>query len=175
MKLINNSKITIRSITLTAMLLAILVVQEEVLVIIPNVQLTTLLIMVYAAILPMSLLVILVSGYVLLDSLLMASLNPIYMIPMLVSWLLLAIFSKKLKNKQLWVYVVFGFLFGFLYGWSFIPSKMLTLDVFYVWPYLISDLPFEVIMAVTNAIFILLLYKPLVALLQSLLDRDKSV
>jgi len=163
----NRQKITIRSITLTAMLLAILVVQEEVLVLIPNVQLTTLLIMAYAAVLPTSLLLILIPGYVLIDSLLMASLNPIYMIPMIIAWLILGLVSKAIKDKPLAWIVGFAVFFGFFYGWTFIPSKMLTNDLFLVWPYLVSDFPFEVTMAITNLFAVAFLYRPMVHLLKS--------
>lgn len=163
----STGKNTIRSITLTAMLLAILIVQEEVLVFIPNVQLTTLLIMAYSAVLPTSLLLILIPAYVLIDSLLMASLNPIYMIPMVFAWLFLAFLTKAIKNKPfIWIVIV-AVLFGFLYGWSFIPSKMLTMSVFEVWPYVLSDLPFEVIMAVTNLFTVGIMYRPIVQFLKT--------
>lgn len=171
MKHIKTLKVNLGSITLTAMLLAVLIVQEELLILLPNVQLTTLLIMVYASILPLSLFVSLTVGYVVLDSLLMGSFNPMYMIPMLISWTLLGLITRKFADHPIWVLCTIATLFGFVYGWSFIPSKMLTLEVFHVWPYLVSDLLFEAIMAVTNLITVLLLYKPLRKLFDQLISE----
>ncbi len=174
MKHTRELKLNLGSITLTAMLLAILVVQEELLSLLPNVQLTTLLIMVYASILPLSLFLSLTVGYVVLDSMLVGSLNPIYMIPMLFSWILLGLVTRKLKDKPLWVLLLIATFFGFFYGWSFIPAKMITLDLFRVWPYLVSDLLFEGIMAVTNFVTVLLLYQPLMNLFRQMITELKE-
>lgn len=164
----NAIKNTIRSITLSAMLLAILVAQEELLVLFPNVSLTTLLIMVYASVLPLSLLMSVTIGYVILDSLLMGSLNPIYLVPMLLSWLLLGLVTRKIKDKPLWVKVLFSMFFAVIYGWSFIPGNMITQSLFKLWPYVTADLLFEGIMAVTNLVTVTILYIPLRKLLTDL-------
>lgn len=174
MKRTNELKLNLGSITLTAMLLAILVVQEELLSLLPNVQLTTLLIMVYASILPLSLFISLTVGYVFLDSLLMGSLNPVYMIPMFFSWILLGLVTRKFKNKPLWVLLVIATAFGFIYGWSFIPSKMIMFEYFKLWPYLASDILFEVIMAVSNFVTVAILYLPLKKLFTQLTSEMRQ-
>lgn len=155
------------------MLLAVLVAQEELLVLIPNVSLTPLLIVLYAAILPFHLLVLLIMSYVLLDSMFMGTLDLMYMIPMVLAWVTLGIFGRIWKDKFITV-TLFTFFFGFLYGWFFIPTKMIMLDVFHVWPYLLSDLPFEVIMAISNLILMVVLYRPLKKVLTRLIRRDFS-
>jgi len=166
MKPIDRKLHQIRSITLTGMLLAILVVQEEALVMLPQVQFTAALIATFAAVMPLSQLIILVGGYVFLDSLYMGSVNPIYMIPMMIAWIGYAIWMHSMRNQSLWKIVLSAFLFGFIYGWTFIPGNMILLSGFKVWPYLAADLVFEIGMAVVNAITVLVIYPPLKALLQ---------
>ena len=98
-----NPKTSVRSIAITAMLLAVLIAQEYLLIGIPNVQLTATLIMIYAFFLKNEELYPMVIGYVVLDNVLtpMGGFNPIYLMPMLIAWLLLAYVSKALKHNQL--------------------------------------------------------------------------
>ncbi len=56
---------------------------------------------------------------------------------------------------------MFAFVFGFVYGWVFIPFRMLQLGIDELWPYLLADLPFEIIMATTGLLTVLWIYKPL--------------
>jgi len=160
------------------MLLAILVAQEEILTVFPNIQLTTVLIMVYAVVLPIPSFLMITLSYVLLDNLIIGSMNPIYMIPMAISWILLGLVSYAFKKKPLWTKVLIGALFAVFYGWSFIPGNMLIQHITNVWAYIQADIPFEMIMAVTNVITILFFYEPLEHLLRNLYEQpyklDKS-
>lgn len=90
----------IRSITLQAMLLAVLVVQEYILSGIPQVQLTIILILVYAQFLPYKKLIPLIMAYVLLDNLLMGSISLLYTPTMLIIWPLYAAFARSLMKNQ---------------------------------------------------------------------------
>jgi hypothetical protein len=156
------------------MLLGILIVQEQLLVFLPNIQLTVVLIMVYAAILPGYLLGFLVVGYVILDNLLMGSFSLIYTPPMLIAWSLLALIGFLVKGRSIIIILIIAFFFGFIYGWIFIPFNMFLHGINIFWPYLISDLPFEITMAVNNYLTVLLLYKPLLLILSPLIGINKQ-
>ncbi len=162
----DTHKVSLRHLILTGMLLAVLIAQEQLLIFLPNIQLTVVLIMVYAAILPGYLLVFLVLGYVLLDNLIMGSFSLIYTPPMLLAWLMLALIGRLVRDRSMIVILLAALLFGFLYGWVFIPFNMIVYGLNVFWPYLASDLPFEIVMAVNNYFTVLLLYRPLTALLR---------
>ncbi|MBN2504364.1 MAG: hypothetical protein JXB20_03365 [Bacilli bacterium] len=152
------------------MFLAVLVVQEQLLVLLPNIQLTAVLLMVYAAVLPSSLLGVLVFAYVLLDSMLMGSLNLLYVIPMLAAWLTFVYVARLLRDRSIFIILIFAFLYGFVYGWFFIPAAMIERGIAIAWPYFLADLPFEIVMAVNNYFTVLLLYPLLKNLLKPLTD-----
>lgn len=163
----------IRSITLAGMLLAILFVQEQLLVLVPQFQFTVVLIMVYACIFPYKILLPLVSAYVLLDNVYMGTLNYLYFIPMLFAWLMLAVVSRALRNKPFYVQVVIGIAFGFVYGWVYLPARMIEQGVGIFWLYLKMDLPFEIMMAASNLATILLVYQPLRFSLEKLIEHKQ--
>ncbi|MFA5037851.1 MAG: hypothetical protein WC479_11835 [Candidatus Izemoplasmatales bacterium] len=167
---INTPHMTIRSITVSAMLLAVLIAQEYAFMALPNVQLTVVLIMVYAAVLPWATLLPLIAIYVLIDNLIMGSLSIMYFWPMLAAWMFLAVISKLLMQKDLWVQVGFASLFGFVYGWFFCVVYVILFGWATLVPYLISDLPFEIIMAVNNFVTVLVIYFPIRKLLEKLIN-----
>ena len=159
----------IRSITLAGMLLAILFVQEQLLVLVPQFQFTVVLIIVYAAIFPYKILIPLVGAYVLLDNIYMGTLNLLYFVPMLLAWLLLAIVARAIRNRPFYVQVIMAILFGFVYGWAYLPARMIEQGVGIFWLYLKMDLPFEIMMAASNLITMLLIYQPLRLSLEKLM------
>lgn len=156
------------------MLLAVLLGLEYAMIAVPNVQLTVVILMVYASILPLRQLLPLVAGYVLLDNLLMGSLNILYFIPMMLAWFSLVIVTFYLKNKHfLWI-IVFATLFGFIYGWFYLPVQMFLYGMDRAWPYLMADLPFEAIMALNNLLTVLILYLPIRNTLNRLLHPEMN-
>ena len=146
-----NPKTSVRSIAITAMLLAVLIAQEYLLIGIPNVQLTATLIMIYAFFLKNEELYPMVIGYVVLDNVLtpMGGFNPIYLMPMLIAWLLLAYVSKALKHKPTHLKFIWIVGFGFIYGWIFLPFRAIEMSftISQMFRYLWFDLTFEAIMA----------------------------
>ena len=162
----------IRSITLAGMLLAILFVQEQLLVLVPQFQFTVVLIIVYAAIFPYKILVPLIGAYVLLDNIYMGTLNYLYFIPMLFAWIMLAVIARALRNKAFYVQVILAIAFGFVYGWVYLPARMIEQGVGIFWLYLKMDLPFEIMMAASNLITMLLIYQPLRLSLEKLFEHQ---
>lgn len=167
-----TKKDLIRSITLAGMLLAILFVQEQLLVLVPQFQFTVVLIIVYAAIFPYKILVPLIGAYVLLDNIYMGTLNYLYFIPMLFAWVMLAIIARTLRHKPFYVQVILAIAFGFVYGWVYLPARMIEQGVGIFWLYLKMDLPFEIMMAASNLITMLLIYQPLRLSLEKLFEHQ---
>ncbi len=174
LKLGKNATTSIRSITLRAMLLAVLVAQEYILTGIPQVQLTVILILVYAHFLRYRELVPLIAAYVLLDNLLMGSFSLLYTPTMLIIWPLFAVVARSLRNKPDYANFILAVLFPFVYGWAFIPASILVMHLntwTKVWTYLMMDIPAELTMAVVSVITFLALYRPLKELLWFLFKR----
>ena len=152
----------IKDITLLSSFVAIVFVQETVLTFLPNIQFTTLLIVLYTRLLSFKKVVAVISIYVLLDSLLWLGMGIVYVPSLLIAWLLIPILLhtifKKLEDPI--KLAVFGFVFGFVYGMIQIPAALIVLGVPFI-PYLVADIPFQLIMAISNFLTILWLYDPL--------------
>ena len=88
---------------------------------------------------------------------------------MLIAWILLAVIGRLVRNSSMIVVLLSAFLFGFVYGWIYIPFSMIVHGIDIFWPYLLADLPFEITMALNNYLTVLILYKPLRALLEPLM------
>ena len=167
----------IRSITLQAMLLAVLVVQEYILSGIPQVQLTIILILVYAQFLPYKKLIPLIMAYVLLDNLLMGSISLLYTPTMLIIWPLYAALARAILKKPDYVHLIYAIGFSFVYGWSFLPASIIIQHLntwAKIWTYLKLDFVFELMLAFNTIITFLLFYQPLMKLLTFLFKRTGS-
>lgn len=145
------------------MLLAILVIQEEILSFIPQVQLTVILIIVYARFLSSKELYPLVIAYVLLDNLIMGSFNILYTPAMLFSWSVLAVVARSIRNKPDYIAFIVAVIFPFPYGWSFIPATAIQLKftMEQTITYFKIDLGAEALMAVSSIITYLGFFQPL--------------
>ncbi len=154
-----NNKIM--DIVIIAMFASIVFVLEQALSFLPNIQLTVLLFIVYTKVLGAKKTLIIVLIHTLLDNLYMGSLNPYISVPMLIAWMLIPILLSIFKKfNSIYFLIGFAFVFGFLYGWVMMVGSILQFN-FPVIPYLISDLPFELLMAVSGSLSVLILYKPL--------------
>jgi hypothetical protein len=167
--------VTTRQLLTIAFAITITFVQEQVLLFIPNVQFTVLLIILFSSIFTFKESIVYVIGYVLLDSLYMGGFNLFYMVPMLLSWALIPMLYHTVLKKTSNEYILggFAFIFGFVYGWMFIPFNMLQTGIYNVVPYLIADIPFEIIMAVTGFVTVVWLYKPLLVTMQKILYAQR--
>jgi hypothetical protein len=145
-----------------AMLTTIMLVLEQVMVILPNIQLTTLLIVLFSKHFKLKESIIMIIVYVILDSLWMGAFNLFYMIPMIIGWSVIPITIHLVFKKPINIYklATFGMVMGFIYGWTFVPFNVFMTGV-PIQAYLIADLPFQIMMGVTNFLTILWLYQPL--------------
>ncbi|MBR6072674.1 MAG: hypothetical protein IKP77_07595 [Acholeplasmatales bacterium] len=146
------------------MLTAILTVQEELLTFIPNVQLSFLLIFAYGATVGILDGTLIVLVHVIIDNLIMNSFTPYVMIPMLIGWEIALILGYLTRNRKEYIVSIFGALAGFIYCMLFWGSTVLFYKID-PYAYLISDIPFEVVLIVCNIITILFLYKPIVKII----------
>lgn len=157
------------------MLLALLVAQEQLLVFIPQVQLTVILIVVFARYLTYKELIPLVLAYVLLDNMVMGSLNLLYSLPMFISWPILAIVARALRNKPDYVLFIWSIVFAFVYSWMFIPVNMIVQANFDPWRYLVIDFPWEIALAANSAATFLLLHRPLISLFSTYYEKTDEL
>lgn len=145
-----------------SMFTAIIFTLEQALSGIPNVQTTVLLLILYTRLLGFKKTMIIVILHTLADNLYMGSLTPNVFIPMLIAWSLIPLLLSTVfkKFKGIVSLTIFAFLFGFIYGWVFIPFQMFIMDVEFL-PYFLADLPFELLMALSGALSVSILYQPM--------------
>jgi len=165
---------SVKRLLMVALAVPIIIIQEELLLMVPNVQFTVLLIILFSSIFSFRESIIMIVVYVLIDSMYMGALNPFYMIPMILGWSIipLSIHTYLRGTKSEIKLALFAFGFGFIYGWMFIPFKMVEQGITTVWPYFVADLPFEIIMAVTGFTTVILLFKPLYTVLKQFDTED---
>lgn len=155
-------KLKIRDISLIPILTVLLVVQKEVLSFIPNVQLVIFLLLLYSKKLGVKRSTYIIVLYVLIDALLTSSLSFIYTPFMMIGLLFIpllinTIFKKVERAIDLGLVSV---LFSFIYSWVFVLAFVLLFKVNMV-DYLIADIYFEVVLALSSFISTVLLYKPI--------------
>lgn len=157
----NKKSIAVKDITLIAVLVSILFIQEELLTFIPNIQLTVFLLLLYSKKIVFIKTSIIILIHVVLDNLVMGSFNIVYIVPMFVGWMtiptIVSLFFKKTEN--IIVLSLVGMFCSFLYCWMFIWPNYL---VYGIKPlvYLTADIVFELIMATCSFVSIFVLYKP---------------
>ncbi len=158
---IRNKGFTVRDITLMALFTTILFVQEEALAILPNIQLTVFLIVLYSKKLGFTRTSVIVCLHVILDNLVMGSFNFAYVPFMLIGWMVIPItmctIFKKVESNIVLAFI--GILFALIYSWIFIIPNCLILQVSFV-SYLIADIFFGLMLCASSFLSILLLYKP---------------
>lgn len=154
--------------TFTAMYLAVIVVLESLLSGLPNIQLTVALMMVFGAVFPKRLFLPFLLAYVVIDNftglVLVGSLDPIIMVPMFLGWAVLVYVSHAMRKRPLYWQVLFAVLFGFVYGWIYLPAHMIRFGLTTFWPYLVADFPFEIMMAASNLVSVPIVYPLLTSL-----------
>ncbi len=158
----------IKDAALIAVLASILFVQQIALSFLPNIQFTALLIVLYSRVIGFKKTIFIVVIHVFAINILspFGPVIPMQIPAMLLGWLLIPIMLHTVfkKAESAWSLAIIGFLFGFIYGWLFIPVSIWILDIPFL-TYFYADVLFEIIMAVSNFLTILWLYEPLKKLL----------
>ena len=157
---ISKDKITIRKMCIISLMAVILFVQEEALTILPNIQLTFLLISLFAAIFGIKYSLIIVSIHIILDNVVMGSFTPIVMIPMFIGYVILVIVMYLVKKDNLLIKVIMASICSWIYCMLFLFANALWLDID-VKAYFIADIPFEILLILSTILTMTYLYRPL--------------
>jgi hypothetical protein len=158
----SSSKLAIKDLTLIAVLTTILFVQEQLLSFIPNVQLTVFLLVLYSKKLGLLKTMIITIIHVLLDNLFLGGINLYFTPAMMIGWLIIpltlcTIFKKINSNLVL---AILGAVYSFIYSWIYIIPNVILFNINFI-DYLVADILWEVVLALSSFISILVLYNPL--------------
>jgi hypothetical protein len=138
-----------------AMYVTIIWVQETLLMFIPNVQFTTLLIVLFATNFKFKDSSVMILAYVILDNL--AYGFTFHIIPMYIGWMVIPSLYLFVKTKNEYIHASLGILFALLYSWAFVPMSVYVYGISFQ-AYIIADISFEIVLAASNFITILFLY-----------------
>lgn len=170
---IKNS-LSIKDLAILAFMTVILFVQEEILSVLPNIQLTFLLLAVYVKVFGFKKTSLIVLAHVLLDNMIMGSLTPIVMIPMLFGYMIYIGLVYLVRNKSIWLISLIGILGSLIYCYLFLVVNQVFLDID-IFAYWISDIPFEILLALSTVTSIIYLFKPLSNKLNELWNPQEDV
>lgn len=155
-----------------AALTAVLLLQKQLLTFLPNITLNFFLILLYAKVLGLGRTAAIVTVYLLLDSILWGSLNPIFTSAQWMAWmwgpLITCTLLKKTENSIPLAFSAAGF--SLLYSWTMIvPTALVyTNQMKSLKAYIIADIPWELMLVASAFLPTLLLYEPMVKLMRRL-------
>ena len=155
----NNSKLTIKDITIMALMVAIIEVCKVALAQIPNVELTSFWIIMFALYFGKRVFYV-VPVFILIEGAMYGF--DLWWIMYLYAWPLLALVTlllRKMKGAWEWSMVsgIFGLMFGFLCAIPYI----FTSGIYGAFTYWVAGIPFDLIHGIANFVIMLVLYKPL--------------
>lgn len=150
-----------KDITIIAIFTALLLIQEEILSILPNINLTFFLLLLYSKKLGTYKTSLIIIIYCLIDNLIMNSINNIYIIFMLIGLLIIPILTNTVFNKcdSTLLLSFISVLFSLIYCWVFIIPSVFIYKIDLI-TYVLNDVVFELLLAVSSFVCTLLLYKP---------------
>lgn len=154
----------LKILVLLALLACVLFVQEEALSFLPNIQFTFLLLICYVDCLGFRKTSLIVFVHVLLDNLVMGSLNPIVVIPMLVGYIITILIKKVYHKDNVYIIGLLGSLGAIVYSLSFLIANALFLEID-IWAYFLADIPFTLILMISTYLSIIWLYKPIIKII----------
>lgn len=152
-------KLNVKNVALLGVMIAILEVAKNVLAFLPNVELVSLLIILYALYLGKRVFLV-VPAFVLIEGCIYGF--GLWWIMYLYTWPLLAVLAMLFKKQDsVWFWSILSGVFGLFYGaLSAIPYLFLGgfQTAFSWW---IAGIPFDIIHCVSNFVLCLILFKPL--------------
>lgn len=155
-----------RGVATTAVLTALLFLQEEALSFVPNVQLTFVLLLVIGAVAGGGYGTLAVAVHVLLDNTVNGSLSPAVVVPMFIGYEITMLLGRLIRGRSAVLAAAVGgaasWLYCMCFALSMAAAAALAGDPFSLKGYLIADIPFEIVLVVCSVVTVLALYKPLV-------------
>jgi len=153
--------------SLLAILASLAVVGRYILAFIPNVQPVTAIIIICGVIIGPGAAIILAFLVTFLSNMLLGM--GVWTIWQITSWgligLIAGIVGKVFKKVPVFVLIIYGVFSGYLYGFIISLTTYQVTGKF--WPYYLAGLPFDTYHAISNAVFIALLYPLITYLLRN--------
>lgn len=150
-----------KELVMLALLATLLFIQEEVLVFLPNIQLTVFLLILYSKNLGCLKTLGIIVIYAFLDNVYMASFHLIYTPFMFMGWALIPLLLDTVfkKAESTFRLSLLAIVFAFLYSWMYVIANVWIMGM--DWKlYLLSDIPFELLFAASSFLTTLWLYEP---------------
>lgn len=169
------AKLKVFDVALISIFSAIIFAIEYAMQILPNVQLTVLLIVLFSKKLGIIRASLIVLIYTILDTCFMGAFNFMYFPFMLISWILIPITINTVfkKCETPFSLALLGVLYSFIFSWIMIIPGVFIMNVNFM-DYLVADVVFEIILAASSFLSILWLYKPLSSVLEKILITDRN-
>lgn len=164
---------TTKKIVRIAIFACILFCQEQLLSFIPNVQFTQCLIAIFFISFGLTETLSIILVHVLLDNLIMGSLNLIYTPAMMLGWMTLPLLLYLLKLKNRIPIAITVALHSIVYSLCFAAAQTFILQVPFI-PYIVADLPFTIILIVNGFTTTFLLLEPCTRVLRSKVGDKKQ-
>ena len=164
-----TGKLSTKDIVLIGAFAAVLLIQKELLAFIPNVSLTVFLIVLYSKAFGMKKTLFILLVYVLLDNIIMGNMGLIFVPFQYIGWaliplLLCTVFRGVHDPLRL---ALLSALFSFLYCWIMVIPGVIVMHVS-AGAYLAADITFELVLAASSFVSVLLLYRPCYRVLSAL-------
>ena len=152
----------VKDITMVAILTAILFVVEQVLSYVPVIQLTVFFLILFSKKIGMLRTYIIIIIHVLLDNLASGYFNILYVIFMILGYSFIPLFINVLfKDKEKIIELgLISIIFSFIYSWVLIIPGCIIFEMTFI-EYLVGDISYEISLAVSSFLSIILLYKHL--------------
>lgn len=145
-----------------ALMTAIIVVQKLLLAVIPNFQFSTLLLILFFYVFGTKPMLLITLLYVIVDNLWLGTFHIIYTPVMFIAWssLLLILIPFRKRNNNVWILGLLGVVHAVVYSFcfGFATAMLHEIDII---AYIIADIPFTLILMVSNFLTIIWLFPPL--------------
>lgn len=151
----------VRDLAIISFCAVLLFVMDELLQSLPNIQLSVFLLILFSKKCSFRSTVLIIIVYVLMDSFFMGAVNPLYVSFMMLGWmnipvLLNTVFRNIEDEVKL---ALIAILCALIYCWTFIIPNVIILKMNF-FRYMMSDLPFEALLAFSSFLSTLWLYSP---------------
>ncbi len=146
---------TSKKIALTAIYAALLIVQEQILVFIPNFSFTFILLFLFFKNNDYISSIALIITYVLGDYLLSGTFNLVYIFGITIG-IILAMFVVKTKINK----IISMTIFSLIYTFTYLLISVVLFNYSFL-PYLLADVPFTLILICSNILLLVWVYEPL--------------
>ena len=155
-----------------ALMVTIMVVQKWLLAIIPNFQFTTLLIILFFFVFGIKPTIVITILYVIVDNLYMGTFHLVYTPIMALAWLSLILLLLPFKKcNNIWILALIGSIHGIIYAFCYALGGIIFYQIDII-AYMLADIPFTILLIVSNFITIIWLYKPLYKVLCIFLSEN---